>query len=39
VRLKARMFDSAGQPIGDVVTVRQYWHQAAADQKTDPNEN
>ncbi len=38
VRLKARIFDAADQPIGDLVTLRQYWHQAAAEQKTDPNE-
>jgi len=26
VRVKARMFDAEGKPIGDVVTIRQYWY-------------
>jgi hexosaminidase len=26
VRVKARMFDAEGKPIGDVMTLRQYWH-------------
>jgi len=26
VRLKARLFDAAGQPVGDVVTGAQFWH-------------
>ena len=25
VRVKARMFDAKGEPIGDVITLRQYW--------------
>jgi len=35
VRVKARMFDAAGQPLGDVITVRQYWHEDPAKQQTE----
>ncbi|MBM4017038.1 MAG: hypothetical protein FJ288_01710 [Planctomycetes bacterium] len=31
VRVKARIFDSAGMPLGDAVTVRQYWHKDPAE--------
>jgi len=34
VRVKARLFDDAGKPIGDVVTVRQYWNLPPGEQKT-----
>jgi hypothetical protein len=29
VRVKARMFDAEGKPIGDVVTIRQYWYKTS----------
>jgi len=31
-RLRARMFDSAGQPIGDVITIWQYWFKSPEEQ-------
>jgi hexosaminidase len=38
LRVKARMFDAAGRPVGDVVTLRQYWHQDPAEQKAEEDE-
>jgi hexosaminidase len=38
VRVKARTFDAAGRPVGDVVTVRQYWRKNPAEQQTDQSE-
>lgn len=38
VRVKAQLFDSSGAPVGDVVTLRQYWHEAPAEQKPDDAE-
>jgi len=29
VRVKAQMFDAEGKPIGDVVTIRQYWYKTS----------
>jgi hexosaminidase len=37
VRVKARIFDAAGRPLGDAVTVRQYWHKDPAElEKEEP---
>jgi len=36
VRVKARIFDAAGKPLGDTVTVRQYWHREPGESDQGP---
>ncbi|MCX7048534.1 MAG: chitobiase/beta-hexosaminidase C-terminal domain-containing protein [Candidatus Sumerlaeota bacterium] len=35
VHLKARIFDAAGKPVGDVVTLGRYWHRSAEEIKAE----
>jgi len=39
VRVKARIFDASGQPVGDVVTIAQYWHKDPEELKKEDQEN